>query len=167
MAADDYGHWLYSPKGSVFYGYPPDADPVEWEVGRAPGESEGTAELFLIPSSGWWVAKWYLSAGRRAIAVDICVPAAQINNEWTFVDLELDPFWIGGSISVHDEQEFASAIESGLISTVEAQCARDTSDQIVAWMRDAEEPFGQVGWYHFNRALASELQPIQGLGSGS
>ncbi len=166
IASDKHGRWLYSPKGTVYLGHPATGEVIEWEVGRAPADSEGTAEMHLVPPTGWWVAKWCVSQGVRRIAVDVCVPAVLEVDEWSFVDLELDPFWgEDGSMGVHDEDEFAAAIDSGLISSREASSARSATAEIVAWLRDGIEPFGATGWRRFDGALACELPPILVLSS--
>ncbi len=168
IATDKHGRWLYSPKGTVYLGYPAASEVIEWEVGRAPDASEGMAELHLVPPTGWWVAKWCVSQGVRRIAVDVCVPAVLDVDEWSFVDLELDPVWgEDGRMEVLDEDEFAAAIDSGLISSEEASSARSASAEIMGWLRDGIEPFGSDGWRRFDEGLACGLPPILVLANTS
>ncbi len=88
--------------------------------------------------------------------------------DWSFVDLELDPVWgEDGCTEVLDEDEFAAAIASGLISSEEASSARSASAEIMGWLRDGSEPFGSDGWRRFDEGLACGLPPILVLANAS
>jgi len=164
LAPDRYGHWLYSPKGTVYEGRVRDGDVTPWEVGRAPGDAEGTAELHLVPLDGWFVAKWSMPGGSRQIAVDVCLPAVRHPRGWRFVDLELDPFWTeDGHVGVHDQDEFDAAVDAQRIAAADATHALAASGQLVAQLRNGSEPFGRVGWERFQDALGSGLPPILAL----
>lgn len=164
IASDTHGLWFYSPKGTIYRGYPAEGSPIDWEVGRPPEAPEGTSELHLVPTHGWWVANWYEMSGVRHIAVDICVPAQWADGELTFVDLELDPHWkADGSVQLFDQDEFDAAVQAGLIPALEAAEARAASDQILDWLSEGVEPFGSDGWRLFDHCLTSLLQPIRYL----
>lgn len=164
FASDTHGLWFFSPKGTIYRGYPAEGSSIDWEVDRPPDAPEGTSELQLVPTHGWWVANWYELSGVRHIAVDICVPAQLASGEWSFVDLELDPHWkADGNVELHDEDEFDAAVQSGLIASEEASEARAASNQILDWLREGVEPFGRDGWRLFDEALASFLRPIKDL----
>jgi hypothetical protein len=162
IRVDQYGHWLYSPKGTVYHGHPYESEIVEWEVGRGPHDKEGKPELHLIPFSGWWVANWGVTKnGLKQICVDISTPATKRNNDWSFIDLELDPIWReDGYMEVLDEEEFQTAIDSGYINPKEAETARLTSTEIMKSLCSKNEPFGDYGWECWNEAVISGLPPI-------
>ncbi len=163
FARDEYGRWLYSPKGTIYRGYDKGGRVVDIEVGQGT-RSEGLPVMHLIPRSAWWLAGWYELDGVRRVTVEICTPAQLVEGEWSFVDLELDPQWsAGGDISVEDEEEFDAAVASGIISSYEAVEARAAADDVVARMRDGLEPFGGVGWRRYKDALASEMAAIREL----
>lgn len=119
LAADPFGRWLFSPARSVYWGHDSSGRVIEWEVGRGPDMREGVAELWLLTAGGWWAARWAKIEGVRLISVDICTPAQELDGEWSFTDLELDPFWRSdGRIGIEDEGEFLDACEADRKSVV-------------------------------------------------
>jgi len=164
IASDPHGHWLYSPKGTVYRGHPRVGEAVDWEIGRPPGASEGASELHLVPRGRWWVAKWYVSEGLRWISVDICEPPVLADGEWSFVDLELDPFWCeDGSVGVGDQDEFDEAVVSGALGPSLAAAARSAAAEILERLSMGVEPFAEVGWRYFDGDATSQLPPIRTL----
>jgi hypothetical protein len=162
IKVDQYGHWLYSPKGTVYHGHPYESEIVEWEVGRGPHAKEGSSELHLIPFSGWWVAKWGVTEnGLKQVYIDISTPATKRNEDWSFIDLELDLTWReDGYTEVLDEDGFQTAIDSGHINPKEAETARLTSTEIMNSLCSKNEPFGNYGCECWNEAVISGLPPI-------
>ena len=161
FAADSYGLWLYSPKGTIHQGHTVDGKVMEVEVGQG-NRAEGLAVMHLIPKRAWWVAWWYELDGVGRIAVDICTPPTMVDDEWSYVDLELDLHWSSdGVVGIDDEDEFVAACESGSITSDEAIQARSAATDLVGWMRDGVEPFGCVGWNRFEEGLRSALAPIR------
>lgn len=159
--ADQHGHWLFSPAGTVYWGHSPPRPALEWEVGRGSEMSEGVSELWLVAADRWWVAKWVEVGGVRQVHVDICRPPRNLNGEWVFTDLELDPYWYSdGRVGVGDEAEFAEACNSGQITESDAIEARLTADEVLEWLRNATEPFGATGWKRFRTAHAADLAPL-------
>lgn len=161
VAHDRYGAWLFSPAGTVYWGHSSSESVIEWEVGRPPQAPEGAAELWLIPPNTWWVAKWDQVGAMRGIHVDIATPAELAGNEWSFTDLELDPYWHSdGEVGISDEDEFAAAIRDGMIRADEAASARRTADEVVGLLRDGVEPFGEIGWARFDESIGASRRPL-------
>jgi len=135
---------------------------VEWEVGRGPQHTEGGPELHLIPFSGWWVAKFGVTEnGLKQVYVDLSTPATKRNEEWSFIDLELDLNWReDGYTEVLDEDEFQAAIDAGYINPKEADTARVTATEIMKSLCGKNEPFGDYGCECWNEAVISGLPPI-------
>ena len=156
---------MYSPKGTVYHGHSSTGEVTKWEVGRGPGERTGRSEMHLIPMSGWWVAKWEITKdGLMQICADICTPATSDLDEWSYIDLELDPIWReDGYVDVLDEEDFQSALVLGHIDSEEEERARAASNELLKKFRDAKEPFGEYGWECWNEALKSGLPPIREL----
>lgn len=158
IAEDTHGLWLFSPKGTICRGQTR-SETIENEVGRG-NRPEAVPVMHLIPREGWWMAAW-CSLG---LNVEICTPPALIDNEWQFVDLELDPRMLpDGRIEIEDEDEFEAARLDGQIPEEEATEARKASDHVTRAMRNSIEPFGQVGWTRLEEAINLALEPIRDL----
>lgn len=159
LAADRFGIWLFSPKGTI-YRSQIGSEVVECEVGQGSADA-GRPVIHLIPEASWWVAWWC----ELFISVDVCVPPRRVDGEWSFTDLELDVLaFPDGRIEVHDEDEFESACQAGFISPSEAASARAAVVEIERWLRSPIEPFGRVGWSRLEDAVNLELPPIKALG---
>lgn len=155
---DQYGRWLFSPKGTIYRGQSGE-ESSECEVGQGSGPA-GIPVLHLIPDREWWVAAWF-DEPASWIAVDICIPARFRDEEWCYVDLELDPFaHADGTVGLHDEDEFATAWRSGVISDAEATEARAAARTIDEALRSRAEPFGRLGWDRLEWARDLSLPPI-------
>jgi hypothetical protein len=158
-AEDSFGVWLYSPKGSVYRGRTGTVV-TECEVGQG-NRDAGRPVLHLMPRASWWTAAWCFDEDEPVIGVDICTPPSLIDEEWQFIDLELDPHAFGGGrVEVLDEDEFLVACVAGLITPTEAVYARATAREIERLLRQRVEPFGQIGWQRFSDAAALALPPI-------
>src|SRR5262249_44644195 len=163
FALDQHGRWLFSPKGTVYHGYPVGEAVIEIEVGQG-NRSEGLDVMHLVPHSEWWIASWYELNGVRHVAADICTPAELIGDEWSYEDLELDPYWASdGRIGVEDEEEFEAACRGGSITIGEAAAARSATSDLVGWLERGTEPFGSFGWGRFDDAGRRCLPPIRTL----
>ena len=98
------------------------------------------------------------------ISVDTCTPPAVFDDEWTYVDLELDPVMrSNGNVEIEDEDEFVEACKAGFISDAEAANARAATLETAQAMRDRTEPFHQRGWERLDQALSLTLPPIKSL----
>ena len=157
---DDHGLWLYSPKGTICRGQS-GSGTAEVEVGQGNREA-GVPVMHLMPVSGWWTACWRRVPDSR-ISVDVCTPPQLIDGEWTYIDLELDPWAYDGRVEIDDEDEFDDACEAGLISPDEALEARAAATEVVRAMRGHFEPFGSLGWSRLDEAIRAALPPITEL----
>jgi hypothetical protein len=164
LAEGAYGLWLHSPAGSLYRG----------EDGRTTGLCEvgqgdrdaGRPVVRLIPPAGWWIATWSGDDAELPITVDICTPAALVGPEWTYTDLELDPYLTdAGSVRTDDWDEFLAACESGSISPAEQVAARKATAEIEHLLRQQVEPFGEIGYGRLDAALVMALQPLTDLSS--
>ena len=165
VAEDGFGVWLYSPKGSLYRGRTGTLV-TECEVGQG-NRDAGRPVLRLMPRAGWWTAAWCFDDQELVIGVDICTQPSLVNEEWQFIDLELDLRAFGTNrVEVLDEDEFLGAYESGLIAPVEAVEARSAANEIERLLRHRIEPFGRVGWKRFQAAAALALPPITILDCG-
>jgi hypothetical protein len=159
---DDFGLWLFTPRGSLFRAEV-DGAITECEVGQGTRPS-GLAVLHLIPLSGWWMAQWTAEGVRAFISVEVCTPPANVGGEWQFVDLELDPYREpDGRVAVDDQDEFVAACEAGMISSEEAAAARAAAAEVTGWLESGVEPFRQVGWEKLRDAVERGLVPLRWL----
>lgn len=166
LSIDDYGIWLFSPKGTIYRGQT-GSHVVELEVGQGTGDA-GLPVLHLIPNARWWTAWWCSHDRPLFISVDICIPPALADGEWRYTDLELDALaYPDGRVEVHDEDEFVDACEAELISPEEATHARAALMEIERCLRDHIEPFGRVGWSKLDEAVNLGLPPIKVLADAS
>lgn len=77
----------------------------------------GRDAVHLIPSISWCIATWVYSTPGYSIAVDICTPPTLVGSEWTYIDLELDPYRrSNGDVGTDDWAEFLGACAVGAIS---------------------------------------------------
>lgn len=157
---DQYGTWLFTPRGSRYRGESGGA--VGYcNVGSPVGP--GIAVMHLVPVTGWWIATfWDQDGGRWSVTVDVCTPARLAAGTWTYTDLELDIHVEArtGEVLVVDEDEFADACEQGHITADEALAARLATDQVVQLIKDEHEPFAGAGDRMLTRALALALPPV-------
>ena len=164
LAEDTYGLWLHSPVGSLYRGE--DGRTTELcEVGQGDRDA-GRPIVQLIPPAGWWIATWSGGDAELPITVDICTPPALVGPEWTYTDLELDPYLTdAGAVRTDDWDEFLAACESGLIPPAEQVAARKATADIEHLLRQQVEPFGEIGYGRLDAALAMALQPLTDLSS--
>lgn len=164
LGEDRYGVWLYTPVGSLFRAS--DGQTTgECEVGQG-NRDAGLPVVSLVPVDGWWFATWYGNGGDSWVAVDICTPATLVDDEWTYVDLELDPHRAqDGRVWIADEDEFVEACDAGIISRDEQVAARTAATEVERLLRVQGEPFGSVGWRWLHRAMAMPLRPLTALSS--
>ena len=160
VGKDDHGLWLFSPKGTICRGQS-ESGTAEVEVGQG-NRKAGVPLIHLMPDSGWWTACWRRVPKAR-ISVDVCTPPRLIDGEWTYIDLELDPWAYDGRVEIDDEDEFDDACGAGLISPAEALEARKAATEVVDAMQIHSEPFGNLGWSRLDEAIRAALPPITEL----
>lgn len=123
----------------------------------------GRPVLVLVPTDGWWIANWTTGA-RLPLAIDICTPPKLIGDEWTYTDLELDPYRTDdGVVGTDDWEEFVEACEAELISPDEERAARQTTAELERMIQDRVEPFGDVGFDLLAEMNAKSLAPLTNL----
>jgi Protein of unknown function (DUF402) len=161
IGADQYGTWLFTPRGSRYRGEK--AGVASYcSVGSPVGP--GIAVLHLVPAAGWWIAAFPDRDGSRwSVTVDICTPPRLDGGVWTYTDLELDIEVAAGTgeVRIADEDEFAAACASGYIPAGEAAAARQAADQVARLIRDAREPFARAGPRRLGEALGLGLPPVR------
>ncbi|MGH9618086.1 MAG: DUF402 domain-containing protein [Bryobacteraceae bacterium] len=136
---------------------------MELEVGQG-NRTAGLPVVQLIPVAGWWTATWTIELGEGWISIDVCTPPTFFDNEWTYVDLELDPHRFGdGRVEILDREEFNASCEAGVITPLERTVALETAAMLEELLRREVEPFGQAGWQRLKAALGSSLPPIREL----
>ncbi len=159
LEKDDYGTWLFTPRHSLHRGN----DGTFCEVAQTSPGGPGEDALHLVPRDGWWFATW--RPGGLLVA-DISTPPAFVDNEWTYVDLELDPYLRrDGTIGTQDWDDLADAREAGLITDLEHQAAVAASQTLEHHFTHATEPFGPHGWARLKAAIALDLPPLTNFGN--
>jgi hypothetical protein len=143
-------HWQYEldPIGTDRYGW--------WLGGRAGillrrGLEEPIVQphdfVVLVPDAGCWIANWN-GSGETDVAVYVDVTTEPIRHADAIhaVDLDLDVVRLhDGTVRVLDEDEFA---EHQVLYDYPAEVithARATTDDLVARITAAQEPFATVG----------------------
>ncbi|WIB61863.1 DUF402 domain-containing protein [Curtobacterium sp. MCLR17_007] len=122
VAVDERGAGVFTPAGSGHTGTDRDGPTSTCEVAQD-AQGRGRDSIILLPHAAWFVAHWVLGS-EYVVHVDIATPPRESRDEWQFDDLELDPLLRrDGSFVVDDEDEFAAACASGLISETEREAA--------------------------------------------
>ncbi|HEY7263398.1 MAG TPA: DUF402 domain-containing protein [Trebonia sp.] len=162
-AADRFGTWLFTPRGSLYRGEQAGVA-AYCNVGSPVGP--GIAVMHLVPRTGWWIATfWDLAEPRWSATVDICTPPRLADGVWTYTDLELDVLVDRGTGEawIVDEDEFAVACDGGVIAPAEASAARQAADQITMFVRSGAEPFAGAGARRLDAAGQLGLAPVRHL----
>ena len=122
--------------------------------------------MHLIPTSGWWFARWSevpppLGAH---LAIDVCTPSQFIDGIWTYDDLELDFVKsCGGSWQLIDQDEFDDEVGRGRVSIEESAAALRAVSELGARLDQHDEVFDTKGWDLLERCRRLEFPPIGGL----
>jgi hypothetical protein len=163
VAEDDFGTWLFSPKGSLFRGENNEAVIGVVEVGQGDRDA-GIDVLHLAPHGDWWFAAWWDLDDVRHLTVDIARPAEVVGGVCTYVDLELDLFKTNaGEIGVVDIDEFEEACAIGQISNSEQREALATTTAVEGLLRDDSPPMDQTGWRRLDQLRSLNLKPLTEL----
>jgi len=159
VAEDDHGSWLYTPQGSLVRG----TKAGKSRVGSA-GEPvpPGVAVIHLVPDGEWWFARWQVSPlGVAAVAVDVCLPPQLIENEWSYVDLELDLFKSSDGIAgLFDQEDFDRAVEAGHISPDEQAHALAVAEDLERRIVSGDPLFDELGWVRYDHCVSLSLPPL-------
>ncbi|MEV4266221.1 DUF402 domain-containing protein [Kribbella sp. NPDC049584] len=158
LETDAFGTWFYTPAHSLYRGNNGETCEVA-QLG--PGEP-GEHSVHLAPHDGWWFAYFRRSG---LLHVDVSTPPALVGSEWTFEDLELDPFRrADGTIGTEDWDELAAAHAAGLITDAERKAAENAAHTLEHHFVAAVEPFGRVGWDRLAESIDLGLPPLTDFG---
>jgi hypothetical protein len=144
LGDDEYGTWLYTPEGSRV-------------VGRRGGvvsssfvgipDAPGLHVLQLVPADGgWWFGTWAVDHVAPRTAIDICTPPAFAEDEWSYVDLELDVYRRQDTVGIFDDDEFDEACQSGLISADERDVCLAAAAELDDRLRGSDRLLDEVVW---------------------
>ncbi|WP_350280783.1 DUF402 domain-containing protein [Kribbella sp. HUAS MG21] len=158
LDTDAFGTWFYTPARSLFRG-----DNGEYcEMAQLGPAGPGEHCVQLAPHDGWWFA-YFRQSG--FLHVDVGTTPVLVGEEWTFEDLELDPFrQPDGTIGTEDWDELAAAHAAGLVSDAERAEAEDAARGLERDFAAGVEPFGRAGWDRLAAAVALGLPPLTDLG---
>ena len=120
----------------------------------------------LVPSeSAWWFGHWKVSNGHNSLSIDICTPAALVDNEWGYTDLELDLFKSSdGTLGIFDGDEFDEAVSKGLISETEWRVCCETAAALEERLRSGGDALlDTLAWSRLASTTALRLPPITKL----
>jgi hypothetical protein len=158
LGSDEHGTWLFTPQHSRHR----DHEGLYCEVAQTSPGGPGEHALHLVPTDGWWFATWRPSG---VLVADISTPPVLVDNEWTYVDLELDPYRRpDGSVGTQDWDELADAYRDGLIDDAEHAAAVAASRTLEHQFTNAVEPFGTQGWDRLDEAIALGLPALTDFG---
>ncbi|MEU8225548.1 DUF402 domain-containing protein [Kribbella sp. NPDC048915] len=157
LETDAFGNWFYTPARSLFRSN----DGEYCELAQLGPGGPGEHCVQLAPHDGWWFAYFRYSG---FLHVDVSTPPALVGDEWTFVDLELDPFRRpDGTVGTEDWDELAQAHAGGLISDAERAAAEHAARTLENAFAQDTEPFGTAGWDRLAAAVALGLPPLTNL----
>ncbi len=145
LGEDDHGTWLWAPKGTrAQRGNEP---PITFEAPSA-----------KLITDDWWSAIWSASPttpGEWRVYVDIVAPAEWHEDSVRLIDLDLDVYRsLDGKVRMLDEDEFAEhQVQLGYPQEL-IDGAREAGDRLLAMVRDAVEPFDNVGVDWLAKAVA-------------
>lgn len=155
---DAFGTWFYTPAHSLYRANNGEICEVAQLSPGGPGEHS----VQLAPHDGWWFA-YFRESG--LIHVDVSTQPVPAGEEWTFDDLELDPFRRpDGTVGTEDWDELEEAHAVGLVSDVERDAAERAALDLEYDFAAGTEPFGQVGWDRLAAAVALGLPPLTDFG---
>jgi len=159
LGTDEFGTWLFTPAHSRHR----DNNGDFCEVAQTSPGGPGQHALHLVPHDGWWFATW-LQDGR--MVADVSTQPVLTDNEWMYVDLELDPYRRpDGTIGTQDWDDLAEARRNGHINDTEHEAAVAASRTLEDHFTHAVEPFGTHGWTRLTSAIALGLPPLTGFGN--
>ena len=134
LGDDDFGRWLWAPRGTVA------------QKGEADPQKAEDTWVKLIPTEGWWSAI-FRTGSDLDLYVDVCTPAEWNENSVKMVDLDLDILRDrdSGIVTLDDEDEFLKhQVDLGYPQSMVA-AARTTAAELMITVEQHREPFGEVG----------------------
>jgi len=162
-AEDQFGHWLFTPRGSIYRGESHGTTGY-CNVGSPTGP--GIPVIHVVPPGAWWIATfWAPGEASWIVTFDISTPPHLLDRVWCYDDLELDLLLDGlsGEVRTEDQDEFEDAIRLGLINEDEAAAARAAAEAAVELISDRHGVFVRTGQRLLSNALDLGLEPITQL----
>ena len=160
LGTDEFGTWLFTPGGSLYRG----EDGASWgtcEVSQSSPGGPGWPTVYLVPTTGWWIACWRGAEPIHRVDIDISTPPRLVEGVWVYVDLELDPFLTQeGATGCQDVDEFVAACEAGLINAEERRRALAAAAELDDALRRQEPPFDATGDDRLTEAVNLALAPL-------
>lgn len=158
LGEDEHGTWLCTPERSMVRGRRRGVSATSF-VG-AP-EEPGLDVLHLVPADGeWWFGTCAVDRVGPRTAIDICSPLSFTEDEWSYVDLELDLYRRQSAIGIFDDDEFDEAFNSGLITATERELCLSTASRLDSRLRDGDDLFDEAVWDHLAAGVGLGLPPL-------
>jgi hypothetical protein len=156
---DEHGRWFFTPEGSRYRGTA--TGKVAYCYAGWP-EEPGIPVIHLVPTTGWWFARWAEPELGAHVAIDLATPGMLVEgNVWSYDDLELDLFkFRDGRYGVVDEDEFEEAIEAGFIDDDERRTCLSTCDALHRRLADGDELFDEIGWRKLAECVERPFAPL-------
>ena len=148
LGEDTHGVWLGIPAGTAYNG----------------GPRQGTfltANVLLVPRTGWWTAKFRPPDAEVSLYVDVCAPPRWGPNGLVAIDLDLDVLRSrDGAVRLVDKDEFDHHRSELAYPEWLAQGALRAADGLMASVLDGREPFGSASlrWLRCLADLISDAE---------
>lgn len=145
LGEDVHGVWLGMPAGTPFAG-PRDGSFL-------------TANVLLVPRTGWWTAKFRPASADIPLYVDVCVPPRWTRDRLIAIDLDLDILRTSdGTVLVDDEDEFEQhRIELAYPEWL-TRGAQQAAAELMVAVREGREPFGRTSELWLDRLDSLPLE---------
>lgn len=151
---DEFGLWLYHPEQCLFKAT--HSDGVLFCHAGQP-EPPGLPVIHLIPTTGWWFARWQ----GTGVFIDICTPAQLEGDVWSYDDLELDLFkFTDGRWGIEDEDEFDERVAAGFISLEEVEASWSTVAELKRRLSAADDLLDETGWRKLRHYIGKDFAPL-------
>lgn len=159
VANDEHGVWLYTPGGSLYRGTTETGEVVVCHAGWP--DPPGAPVIHLIPTAGWWFARWQDVPTGAHLAIDICAPSEFCDGVWSYDDLELDVLKCrDGAWRLDDQDEFDHEFALGRISTREREASLDTVSELQARLEQHDDVFDVLGWDRLDRCASHHFPAL-------
>jgi hypothetical protein len=156
---DEHGVWLYTPQGSLYRGTTPSGEEQICHAGWP--DPPGAPVMHLVPTTGWWFARWQDVPTGAHVSIDICRPSELRDGVWSYDDLELDLLkHRDGSWRLDDVDEFDEEVALGRISRQESRSSLETVSELQARLDRHDAVFDDLGWDRLERCSAHDLPPL-------
>jgi hypothetical protein len=156
---DEHGVWLYTPRGSLYRGTTASGEVEVCHAGWP--DPPGAAVIHLVPTTGWWFARWQDVPTGAHVSIDICSPCEFSDGVWSYDDLELDLFkFRDGAWGLADQDEFDRELALGRISRRESLVSLETVSELQARLDRHDAVFDDLGWDRLERCTSHDFAPL-------